>query len=434
MALIKIQSTNPNLSWILQKNPDTIRAEGKPFVRELRRGRVFGWFSNEENTSFTLWFRDAEVESSFTKNRDMNFEYLDCTRYGSPHVPVAMITTCLDTASKKEDEKDVDGQYTTKIESVIKVSNQRHMEHAKTFFEGATVTSVPLSGKYETLTVEASTVHKALNIFQCICIQQCLTDQDTRIGLDEGNLTKFIRILNNSNAPYILRYLFQVRAINNPHTFKKIVEDLNGPGMDLKFGDTRTQRFEEVKAVLKGEGGVLIDIGCGELFQSFRLAKVYPTIIAIDADPETVEIAQGKVKARKIESIDVMNVEVTPDWVEDNEAMFTGSDVLMTEVLEHIDKESALLLLESILRTDFNRLIVTCPNRDFNVNYEIPEGEFRHSDHQWEPSFEEFSDDMATTAAAYGVDVTYYGIGDRCGDVNTSLMAVFTNTREVKSE
>lgn len=427
MSILTLGSNNPNFSHIIAKNPATIAEKKVPFKREIRKGVVHGWFTKPDNQEFRLFFKDAETQISFGNGEVDDFEYLDCTRYGSPYLPIAIITNALASASKGDSEQDVIG-YLAYVECNIKVPRVRFLEQLVLHYQGvATISYELLSGHYYKVRVEAPLVHTCLNVLQVICILECMSDPDTFVRLDTSSINKFIGIFNKANTPYYPRYLFQMKAISNKEMFDKVRKDLTGENMILFYGDTRQQRFDALRKELQG-GDTLIDIGCGELFQTLKLSSKYDQVFAVDADEDRSWNNSEKVKARKIENISVVNAFANEAWVKDTEGTFTGADVLLTEVLEHIPREESDTLLKSILSTDFRKVVVTCPNKDFNQHYYIPDDAMRHPDHKWEPTFEEFCDDMVIFAAEAGpqVYVTIKGIGDEVNGISTSIMAVFT--------
>ena len=97
----------------------------------------------------------------------------------------------------------------------------------------------------------------------------------------------------------------------------------------------------------------------------------------------------------------------------------------MTEVLEHMQRHSAESLLTSMLKSEARKIVVTVPNANFNKHYGL-EGVFRHDDHQYEPTFEDWCDDMVTLADFYGWCVDIVPIGDVVDDQSVSTMSVFT--------
>ena len=457
MAIVTIGSNNPQFSHIICKNPATIRDSGKAFRREARKGVVYGWYTDKGaivseggkyegggDQEFRLWFKDNETESSFTEGPQADFEYLDCTRYGSPYAPVSIIQVALPTASKKQDEMDA-ASYLLKtledsdderlvlnkayLETTIKVPTFRFLQQMATHFEGqAAISYRPLGGLYYHVRVEAPTVFLVLNVIQVVCLLQCLTDPDTYIEKNRTAIDRYIRVLNNAKAPYYARYLFQMKAINNRDMFKQLKSELELPGMDLKFGDTRQQRFDAISPYLNGKE-TLIDIGCGEMFYTIKKAGAYDVIFAVDADQERAENNTGKVKGRGIENIVTLHATANVDWVNENESLFTGADVLLTEVAEHMTFEEATLLIECILNKDIRRLVVTCPNKDFNKHYGLSDEEMRHTDHQWEPTYEEFCD-WVVGLYEVGYDCHMFGIGDSVNDSSTTCMAVFDKKPE----
>jgi Cyclopropane fatty acid synthase and related methyltransferases len=431
MGILKVGSTNPNLSWILQKNPATIAESKKPFTKAIRKGMAYGWF-NENASEFTLWFRDSDLESSFADGIRGEFEYLDTTRYGSPYLPISLITNCLSTAAKKIDDHDVDGfhAYAT---TAIKVPNLRFQQALTRHYTGvADISTQPLHGKFYEVTVQAPKVYTALNVMQIICLMQCLCDDDTYVPMREADIEKYINCLNAANAPYYVRYLFGSRTISNRRTFEKLRSKLQGPHMIMNFGDTRQQRFDAISELLKG-GETLIDIGCGELFYSLRLAGRYDTTYAVDLDHDLQEANRGKVEKRKIENLIPIEAVVTSEWVQENEELFDEADVLLTEVVEHMPLDEAGKLLDAILATNCRQVIVTTPNKDFNKFYGFEEDQMRHYDHKWEMGFDDYCNWIQSIPKSPDKTPLTFGVGDFVEGCHTTSLTVFARDHEATS-
>ena len=97
-------------------------------------------------------------------------------------------------------------------------------------------------------------------------------------------------------------------------------------------------------------------------------------------------------------------------WVNDKEVIkgFEGQ-IILSEVIEHNSLEEAKALLIWIRdHTKFTQLFITTPNCEFNVNYEMVD-EFRHDDHDFELSKQEFID---LVAEIFPNQQEYHGIGD----------------------
>jgi hypothetical protein len=386
MSILTVGSDNPNFSFVISKNPATIRESNTPFKRKVRKGTVYGWFLQNTDQIFRLWFKDHDTETSFASGRSEEFEYLDRSRYGSPYLPIAIITDCLASAAKDETQLDIPEMgFTAYVETVIRVSSPSFLNKMKVQYDAKGTHHLVLwnylygQDRYAKVKVFAPTVREVLNILQAICIMQVLNDTETYVPMNEAALLKFAKVFNRADSAYYPRYLFKMKAVNNRDTFDKVKEDLQGPGMEFVFGDTRQQRFDAIRAVLReNTAPELLDIGCGEMFFATRLAGMYDYTTAFDADEEITANNQGKIKGRGIENIDAFPAtEVDMEWVDLNSGLFEGNDVLMTEVLEHIEKIPAYETLGAILKAEPNRVVVTVPNKSFNQFYGLGDDEMR---------------------------------------------------------
>ena len=85
MAFIQIESDNPQLSFLLRKNP----ASGM-IVKQLRQGLLFGYYSHNNPTQFNCWFKDHDSQVSY--DADKEFEFNDVTRYSA----ATFVNNCFD--------------------------------------------------------------------------------------------------------------------------------------------------------------------------------------------------------------------------------------------------------------------------------------------------------------------------------------------------
>lgn len=426
MAILSISSTNPAFSYVLCKNPATIHESGKPFQRSLRQGYLYGWFEDGGQT-FKLWFKDHPMKSSFTKTHG-DVEYLDTTRYASPMVYSSMVNEALRNAAAGMVE-DVDTGYSCTVTATVLTPQPRHLSSLSTC-PGLTVDALELHSGVHKLTITAPTIQQALNALLCLCLLQALSSQDCDVVLDKAAVSKYLSIMARCNASYLARYTLATKAIHNRDVFKRLKGAIEGPGITMFFGNTRQQRYDALAhAMLRSQaygnrGNTLVDIGCGELFFSSRLAEHYELCVAYDADADEAARSARFAESRSILA-EVLHQEVTPEFVQDSPEVFDGADVLITEVLEHIQEDQSDALLRALLCSGANRLFATVPNSDFNVNYGIPTGEYRHPDHKFEPSFADWADYCHQLAAEYGWSVDVAPIGDVVNDASVSTMTVF---------
>jgi 2-polyprenyl-3-methyl-5-hydroxy-6-metoxy-1,4-benzoquinol methylase len=386
-----------------------------------------------------LWFKDHALHCSFAEGRDQEFEYLDRTRYASPYLPISLITNCLATAFKELQEEDTVAPFSAWLETTVEIRSASMLKHITQHFngtfgfdEGYGFHSELISGHAYKVRIVGPSVHHMLNAAMVIFLMFCVSTKGIYINLKGDNVEKYINAINRIDAPYFIRYLFKRNVFSNRDTFAKNKSLLDTPQIDLWHGDTLSQRKEAIFPHLGG-GSVLIDIGCGELNYSIPLSAKYEQVLAYEADEEVRENAVGKATGRGVENITFKEA-ATPESVDDCSALFDGADVLITEVLEHMEKRDAQLLIQAVLKTDFNKLVITVPNAEFNVNYLMEEGQFRHDDHKWEPGFKEFSNWFTSIVRGEnrveGIVWTTEGIGDKVNGVSTSTMIVLTKIKD----
>ena len=67
MALLHLRSTNPKMSYALAKNP-----EPGLLVKSMGYGHVFGFFPENDQQTYTVYFKDNPNRVSFKKHKDEN--------------------------------------------------------------------------------------------------------------------------------------------------------------------------------------------------------------------------------------------------------------------------------------------------------------------------------------------------------------------------
>lgn len=400
MGLFTLTSSNPKFSFIINKNPATIKDSATPYERSVRKGRLYGWFLNDDQ-SFRLYFQDSPTQSSYSPQE---FEYLDKTRYCSPEMIRNVLSIALNTCMKHVHESDVPGDagvlYSTKAEFTVDVPYRIVTRIVATMSDNVGVEGITENGPYK-LTVIGDTVNSVLNLVDIICVLAILADDDIYLTLNKDAIKSHLRTLVRAKVPYYVWHLYVSRSITNRDVLNFCKEELDASGYTFAFGNTQVQRADCIKANLlnsekKPMSKILMDIGCGELFHTFKLSNYYDEVYAFDADPEIHAINCRKVKARGLEgTVTPLNVAVTAETVAENTGLYESTDVLLTEVLEHIEKPEAAKLLTALLATEANNVLITVPNKDFNTYYGLEATEMRHNDHKWEPGDREFAEFVA---------------------------------------
>eukprot|EP01060_Flectonema_neradi_P002161 TRINITY_DN1130_c2_g1_i1.p1 TRINITY_DN1130_c2_g1~~TRINITY_DN1130_c2_g1_i1.p1 ORF type:complete len:378 (+),score=51.22 TRINITY_DN1130_c2_g1_i1:45-1136(+) len=90
---------------------------------------------------------------------------------------------------------------------------------------------------------------------------------------------------------------------------------------------------------------------------------------------------------------------------------------VLCEVIEHSSLPEARNLLNTLLgQYEFETLILTTPNILYNKHFDIPDGCFRHLDHEWEMTPTEWNTFISDIASIYGYRFDILWIGDSSED------------------
>lgn len=145
------------------------------------------------------------------------------------------------------------------------------------------------------------------------------------------------------------------------------------------------QRIEYITSLLELDIPIL-DIGCGELkyYKSMMSRGLSASYYAVDTDPSFEQLADYISRRYDNDNLVFYNSLKQYENVEE-------VNILLTEVIEHNPLEDAITLIKKALSFNFNQLIISTPNREFNQFYNM-ETEFRHDDHHFEPSKVEFKE------------------------------------------
>jgi ubiquinone/menaquinone biosynthesis C-methylase UbiE len=379
MAILTVESKNEFMSWVIFKNPNTQQETGVPFERALRKGIIYGWYS--DSNQFRLWFDQNQGEPSFYKNENNN--YLNADKVLCSYAYCGIITNMLDATIKKVHEKDIICENKVTINTIL-IPNVHMANSFKKHLKAINITIEQLGGKLYTVTFEGNTtLYYLLNAVMVFCLMQALEDRRVFVDLTEPAIAKYAQCLKAIEAPYYIIYMFLSRCVPDYNLFKKVSESLTKDNWKLHYGDTQKQRFSAIKKYFRN-GETLHDIGCGELYYSSALSANYKNVIAWDADEEIIERNKRYIVKKGLNNIELKNA----FSIESLKEVQNGSDILITEMLEHISIDQANNLLANLTKVNFSTLVITVPNTTFNKHY-LLEGMYRHLDHKWEPTYEE---------------------------------------------
>ncbi|QDT48990.1 hypothetical protein Pan258_30370 [Symmachiella dynata] len=177
------------------------------------------------------------------------------------------------------------------------------------------------------------------------------------------------------------------------------------------------QRIGAVLAVLRSSGArTVLDLGCGEgkLLRELIKDIQFDQIVGLDVSMRSLEKAQQRLRLdrlpqRQAERLTLMHGSL----IYRDKRLHDFDAAALVEVIEHLDPPRLAALERTLFEFARPRTIVlTTPNREYNVMWEsLPAGQFRHADHRFEWTRQEFQDWANTVAERYGYTVRFLPVG-----------------------
>ena len=182
----------------------------------------------------------------------------------------------------------------------------------------------------------------------------------------------------------------------------------------LRLGE---QRIQAVLAALREVGATtVLDLGCGEgnLLRELLREPAFRSITAMDVSHRALETAHARLRLDTLPAAQRERIVLLQGSLTYQDRRLAGYDAAVgMEVIEHIDPPR-LEALEAVVfgAAQPGAVIITTPNSEYNALFEnLPPGEFRHRDHRFEWTREEFRPWAAGVAERRLYNVRFQDIG-----------------------
>jgi 3' terminal RNA ribose 2'-O-methyltransferase Hen1 len=193
------------------------------------------------------------------------------------------------------------------------------------------------------------------------------------------------------------------------------------------------QRQNSVLAVLKScSAKRVLDLGCsyGNLLRRLLEYKQFEQIVGLDVSHRALEIAADRLFLDRLPERQRQRIQLLHGSLIYRDNRLTGFDAAaVVEVIEHLD-ESRLSAFERVL-FEFAKpktVIVTTPNVEYNIRFEtLPAGKFRHRDHRFEWTRDQFQIWANSVARRFSYEVLFLPVGPEDPEVGSpTQMGVFS--------
>ncbi|MEU6414610.1 3' terminal RNA ribose 2'-O-methyltransferase Hen1 [Microbispora sp. NPDC046933] len=213
-------------------------------------------------------------------------------------------------------------------------------------------------------------------------------------------------------------------------------EPVPGDGSGEERVPLNTLRREAVVAVLEEVGArTVLDLGCGsgQLLSALLARPVFAKVAGMDVSARALALAKRRLRADRMPDAKRARLELFQGSLTYTDARLAGYDAaVLMEVVEHVDPPRLPALERVVFGTARPpHVIVTTPNVEHNVRYELLAGARRHPDHRFEWSRAEFARWVAGVCETYGYAADLRPVGEDDPEVGPpTQMAVFSRREE----
>ena len=309
-------------------------------------------------------------------------------------------------------------------------------------------TRFPDWGESRYFTVTLETTCRLSELLTHLYILMPVLDDEKHYWVGDAEIEKLLKHSNDWLADHpeqesiVRRYLKHQRRLTRQALAQLREEDAQGADETVqaqeeeqveKWIGLNEIRLATVTEVLKQCGARrVLDLGCGEgkLLRKLLAEKQFEKIVGMDVSHHALRIAQERLNYDRLPEKQKQRLCLFQGSLSYRDKRLVGYDgAAVIEVIEHLDLPRLAAFERGLFEFACPRTVVlTTPNIEYNVKFEnLQAGRFRHKDHRFEWTRDEFQSWAVGVAKRFDYTVVFHPIGPEAEDVGSpTQMAVFT--------
>ena len=290
--------------------------------------------------------------------------------------------------------------------------------------------SFPEWGESPYFTVELSAEVRLRDLLNHLYVLVPVLDDDKHYWVGDDEVEKLLRrgegwLAEHPERTVITeRYLKHQRSLARDALERLVEEDGEDPerrdreeeAVERKV-NLSEQRIGAVLAALRGAGARrVLDLGCGEgkLLRALFEDREFEEIVGLDVSHRLLGVARRGLRLDDLPENQRGRVRLFQGSLTYRDRRLEGFDAAaLVEIIEHLDPPR-LAAFERVV-FEFARprtIVLTTPNAEYNPLFEnLPAGRFRHGDHRFEWTREEFRAWAAAVGGRHGYGVRFLPVG-----------------------
>jgi len=158
--------------------------------------------------------------------------------------------------------------------------------------------------------------------------------------------------------------------------------------------------------------------------------KTFVEILGMDVSFRSLEIASQRLKLERMPAKQRERLKLLHGSLMYRDKRLEGYDAAtVVEVIEHLDAPRLAAFERVVFEAARPKTVVmTTPNAEYNVKFEtLPTGQYRHKDHRFEWTRDQFQQWAGRVAERHGYSVRFLPVGDDDAEVGSpTQMGVFS--------